>query len=282
MRESIWKLAREQGVSIEALLEPLRQAAERHFNPELQFEVAEREGRVDLYAAFRVKETPVGPKQFSLAKVQSLGMDVQDNDELVFQVFFLAADAAEAVAQDAEYGELYPIRSEGCGFEPVARRAVAHLVKFAEDSPEDLLRNRVLTELAATSDERAEGVVLRRTDAGLLVLKRPTVVSPELLASASRLDVPAGAPVEVVLREVDPVALVDQLFRLDAQLSGQEREALLAAFAAAKIRVDRKTLFGRRFENFAQQRSLVHAFCSLVSPESDGRYVKGFTAADLA
>jgi hypothetical protein len=276
---TVEQLARAKQVSLEHLVEPLSRAASQHFGPRLRVEVVADGDRLNLYAAYLVKAIARGPTELPLDRVIAAGLDFAEDEELMIQLFCTEEELPQARLQDEQYGRLTGFRSEGCGFAPVARRAIAAAVGYEEEPMEPAVQ-RLFSLAASDPEERRLGAVLRRASGGRLVLKRLARPDAATLARHGRAELPDDAALEVTLREVDPRQVITALWAEDLQKIAAESAGLTArqledALAAQQIHLRRGTLFRTRVEriNEPAARRAIEAFGACVAPDTEARHL---------
>lgn len=199
--------AKKQGVALEELAQILTPLARDYFGPDLRVEVVAEDGRVTLFAAFWIKQTS-GPGALAIDRVRLDGMDVQLDDELVFQIFFSPDEGPEARAQDAQYLALIGLSSVGCGFWPVARHALEK--RLGVEQPSRAARQFAFARAIGLDAQ----FVLRRTDGFELVVKELVEVRAggEIEPFAhGRRDLAPGSIVEVTRRTVSAEEVLEGL-----------------------------------------------------------------------
>lgn len=276
---TVEQLAQAKQVSLEPLVEPLSRAASQHFGPRLEVEVVADGDRLNLYAVYLVKAAAGVAAELPLDRVIAAGLDFAEDEELMIQLFYTEEELPQARLQDEQYGRLTGFKSEGCGFAPVARRAIAEAVGYEEEPTEQAVQ-RLFSLAASDPGERRLGAVLRRASGGRLVLKRLARLDAATLERHGRGELPGGAELEVTLREVDPRQVIaalcgEDLQKIAAESAGIEARQLEDALAARQIHLRRGTLFRKSIAriNEPAARRAIEAFCACVAPETEARYL---------
>src|SRR5260370_19049430 len=112
----------------------MKTAAKKHFGQDRNLEAKydPEKGVVELFQAITVVEEIVDLVQavskLMLAEARKKGMDVQAGDELVFQIFYRDEDAAEAKAQDDQYGDILHLKTFRHGFGRIAAQTAKQVI----------------------------------------------------------------------------------------------------------------------------------------------------------
>ncbi|MDP1914826.1 MAG: NusA N-terminal domain-containing protein, partial [Myxococcales bacterium] len=124
----------DKGILIATLEDAMKTAAKKHFgqdrNLEAKFEA--EKGVVEIFQAIQVAQLVEDPmqavNQITVDQAQSRGMEVQPGDELVFQIFYRDEDAAEAKAQDEQYGDILGLKTFRRGFGRIAAQTAKQVL----------------------------------------------------------------------------------------------------------------------------------------------------------
>lgn len=223
---AIDEVAKRRGVEAAAVVLELKGAlaATAHFGPQHVFECALEDDALRVSVAIRLKAKPVAPGEVALEKALALGMEVVEDDELLFEVAL--GDEGLAQANDREHGALYGFKTLGSGFTAVAKQAMRKMVPL--DNPmealDDALRLALtLALLPPGARETPAAWSLYRLSAeswGRLQLRRRYelgaagalgMTRQEAVTLLNREDLPDGAAVELF---VDSVSLHELLLGL--------------------------------------------------------------------
>ncbi|MDP1826348.1 MAG: DUF4253 domain-containing protein [Archangium sp.] len=121
--------AERTGKSVSALrrevCDALVQAARTHFGEGHVFEAQFEDGALVLHQMVTVKAEPAEPFHRSTSSLRAAGMEVDDNDELAFEVML---DPSRAHTQDHQYGAITRIVTKRSGFAALARATVRRVV----------------------------------------------------------------------------------------------------------------------------------------------------------
>ncbi len=170
------QVAKDKGIDktilVSTLEEAMKTAAKRHFgqdrNLEAKFEA--QKGVVEIFQAISVVEKVVDPvsgvNQMTVDQAGSRGMEVQSGDELVFQIFYRDEDAAEAKAQDEQYGDILGLRTFRRGFGRIAAQTAKQVLL---QRTRDVERENVFNEYKDRKGEIVTGIA-RRLERGNLVV----------------------------------------------------------------------------------------------------------------
>jgi hypothetical protein len=120
------------------------EAAHAHFGSRRVFEALFDEGRLQLVQVVAAKDEPRADNEVATARLRAHEMDVEDGDELLFEVHFNNPQAA--AADDREHGWATGLVTERCGFGAVAAGAVRAVLGLApsNDPKADAVRLAVL------------------------------------------------------------------------------------------------------------------------------------------
>jgi N utilization substance protein A len=114
--------------------------------------------------------------QLTVAEAQQRGMDVQPGDDLVFQVFYRDEDAAEAKAQDDQYGDILKLKTFRRGFGRIAAQTAKQVIVQRNRDAE---RENVFNEYKDRKSEIVTGIARRFERGNIIVdLGRAEAVLP--------------------------------------------------------------------------------------------------------
>ena len=162
----------ERSVLVATLEDAMTTAAKKHFgqdrNLEASFDAAK--GVVELFQAIVVVDQIVDPiqavNQLTVDEAHKKGMDVEVGDELVFQIFYRDEDAAEAKAQDDQYGDILQLKTFRRGFGRIAAQTAKQVIL---QRTRDAERENVYNEYKDRKGEIVTGIA-RRFERGNIVV----------------------------------------------------------------------------------------------------------------
>lgn len=172
----------DKGILIATLEDAMKTAAKKHFgqdrNLEAKFEA--EKGVVEIFQAIQVAQQVEDPmqavNQITVDQAQSRGMEVQPGDELVFQIFYRDEDAAEAKAQDEQYGDILGLKTFRRGFGRIAAQTAKQVLL---QRTRDVERENVFNEYKDRKGEIVTGIARRLERGNLIVdLGRAEAVLP--------------------------------------------------------------------------------------------------------
>ncbi len=150
LQNIIEQVSKEKGIDPAVLIETMEQAivtaAKRTFgvNRELEAQFSTESGNVDLYQFMTVVEEVENPeREISLVDARRYGFDdVEVNQDLGFQIFYLASDAEEARKQDRQYGDLLGLQQHRRGFGRIAAQTAKQvIIQRVRDAERELIFN---------------------------------------------------------------------------------------------------------------------------------------------
>ncbi|RKH06561.1 transcription termination/antitermination protein NusA [Corallococcus sp. CA053C] len=162
----------ERAVLIATLEDAMKTAAKKHFGQDRNLEAKydPDKGVVELFQAITVVEEIVDPvqavNQISMAEAHKKGMEVEADDELVFQIFYRDEDAAEAKAQDDQYGDILRLKTFRRGFGRIAAQTAKQVIL---QRTRDAERENVFNEYRDRKNEIVTGIA-RRFERGNIVV----------------------------------------------------------------------------------------------------------------
>ncbi len=172
----------ERSVLIATLEDAMTTAAKKHFGQERNLEAKydPEKGVVELFQAITVVETITDPvqavNQISLDEAHKKGMEVEPGDELVFQIFYRDEDAAEAKAQDDQYGDILRLKTFRRGFGRIAAQTAKQVIL---QRTRDAERENVFNEYRDRKNEIVTGIARRFERGNIIVdLGRAEAVLP--------------------------------------------------------------------------------------------------------
>ncbi|MBN1204971.1 MAG: transcription termination/antitermination protein NusA, partial [Myxococcaceae bacterium] len=172
----------ERGVLIATLEDAMKTAAKKHFGQDRNLEAKydPDKGVVELFQAITVVEEITDPvqavNQITLAEARKKGMEVEPGDELVFQIFYRDEDAAEAKAQDDQYGDILRLKTFRRGFGRIAAQTAKQVIL---QRTRDAERENVYNEYKDRKNEIVTGIARRFERGNIIVdLGRAEAVLP--------------------------------------------------------------------------------------------------------
>ncbi len=170
------QVAKDKGIDkailIATLEDAMKTAAKKHFgqdrNLEAKFEA--EKGVVEIFQAIQVVDVVTDPimavNQITVEQAATRGMEVQPGDELVFQIFYRDEDAAEAKAQDEQYGDILGLKTFRRGFGRIAAQTAKQVLL---QRTRDVERENVFNEYKDRKGEIVTGIA-RRLERGNLIV----------------------------------------------------------------------------------------------------------------
>ncbi|MGE0787114.1 MAG: transcription termination factor NusA, partial [Sandaracinaceae bacterium] len=217
LQNIIDQVSKEKGIDADVLVETMEQAivtaAKRTFgvNRELEAHFNHDTGNVDLYQFMTVVEEVDDPeREISLADARRYGFDdVEINQDLGFQIFYLATDADEARKQDRQYGDLLGLQQHRRGFGRIAAQTAKQvIIQRVRDAERELIFN----EYKDRKGELITGIV-RRFERGsniIVDLGRTEAILPTR-EQTPRESYRPGDRIVALLKDIDREARGPQL-----------------------------------------------------------------------
>src|SRR6478609_2891332 len=162
----------ERSVLVATLEDAMQTAAKKHFGQDRSLEAKydTEKGVVELFQAITVVEAITDPIQavnhLPLDEARKKGMEVEPGDELVFQIFYRDEDAAEAKAQDDQYGDILKLKTFRRGFGRIAAQTAKQVIL---QRTRDAERENVFNEYKDRKNEIVTGIA-RRFERGNIVV----------------------------------------------------------------------------------------------------------------
>ncbi|HEY1417147.1 MAG TPA: transcription termination factor NusA [Myxococcaceae bacterium] len=162
----------DKSVLVATLEDAMQTAAKKHFGQDRSLEAKydTDKGVVELFQAVTVVEAITDPiqavNQLTLDEARKKGMEVEPGDELVFQIFYRDEDAAEAKAQDDQYGDILKLRTFRHGFGRIAAQTAKQVIL---QRTRDAERENVFNEYKDRRNEIVTGIA-RRFERGNIVV----------------------------------------------------------------------------------------------------------------
>jgi len=209
------QVGKDKGIDKDILIQTLEQAiltaAKKTFGPqyELEAQFNTDKGVVDLFQIVYVVEEVENPgREISLEEAQKAGLEAQEGDELLFQVFYRAEDAEEAEEQDTKYGHLLGLKTHRKGFGRIAaqtaKQVIIQRVREAE-------RENIYNEYKDRKGELITGIVRRFERGNIIVdLGRAEAILP-VREQVPRESYRAGDRVVAYVVEIDRAARGPQI-----------------------------------------------------------------------
>jgi N utilization substance protein A len=172
----------DKSVLVATLEDAMQTAAKKHFGQDRSLEAKYEtdKGVVELFQAVTVVEQITDPiqavNQLTLDEARKKGMEVEPGDELVFQIFYRDEDAAEAKAQDDQYGDILKLRTFRHGFGRIAAQTAKQVIL---QRTRDAERENVYNEYKDRRNEIVTGIARRFERGNIIVdLGRAEAVLP--------------------------------------------------------------------------------------------------------
>ena len=172
----------DKSVLVVTLEDAMQTAAKKHFGQDRSLEAKYEtdKGVVELFQAVTVVEQVTDPiqavNQLTLDEARKKGMEVEPGDELVFQIFYRDEDAAEAKAQDDQYGDILKLRTFRHGFGRIAAQTAKQVIL---QRTRDAERENVYNEYKDRRNEIVTGIARRFERGNIIVdLGRAEAVLP--------------------------------------------------------------------------------------------------------
>jgi N utilization substance protein A len=172
----ITQVAKDKGIDktvlIATLEDAMKTAAKKHFGQDRAIEAKfeSEKGQVELFQAITVVDQITDPvnavNQITVDQAAKQGMEVQPGDELVFQIFYLDENAAEAKAQDEQYGDILGLKTFRRGFGRIAAQTAKQVLL---QRTRDVERENVFNEYKDRKGEIVTGIA-RRLERGNLIV----------------------------------------------------------------------------------------------------------------
>ena len=162
----------DRGVLVNTLEDAMQTAAKKHFGQDrsLEAKFEPEKGVVELFQAIIVVEAvtdaSMAVNQLTLDAARAKGMEVEPGDELVFQIFYRDDDAAEAKAQDDQYGDILKLKTFRRGFGRIAAQTAKQVIL---QRTRDVERENVYNEYKDRKNEIVTGIA-RRFERGNIVV----------------------------------------------------------------------------------------------------------------
>ncbi len=245
------QVAKDKGIDktvlVATLEDAMTTAARKHFGQERAIEAKFDTARsqVDLFQAITVVDEITDPlaavNQITVSQAAKQGMEVEPGDELVFQIFYLDEQAAEAKAQDEQYGDILGLKTFRRGFGRIAAQTAKQVLL---QRTRDVERENVFNEYKDRKGEIVTGIARRLERGNLIVdLGRAEAVLPvreqvprEVYRPGDRvqafvLDVLREARGQQVLLSRASVNLLTKLFEMEVP---EIAEGIVVIEAAAR------------------------------------------------
>jgi N utilization substance protein A len=170
------EVAKDKGIDktvlIATLEDAMNTAAKKHFGQDraLEAKFEAQKGVVEIFQAITVVDVITDPinavNNITVAQASNQGMEVQPGDELVFQIFYRDEDAAEAKAQDEQYGDILGLKTFRRGFGRIAAQTAKQVLL---QRTRDVERENVFNEYKDRKGEIVTGIA-RRLERGNLIV----------------------------------------------------------------------------------------------------------------
>jgi len=131
----IEQVGKDKGIDKDVLVQTLEQAiltaAKKTFGPqyELEAQFNTDTGMVDLFQIVVVMDEVINPgREISLESATENGLEAEEGDELLFQIFYRPEDNDKAEEQDEKYGDLLGIKTHRKGFGRIAAQTAKQVI----------------------------------------------------------------------------------------------------------------------------------------------------------
>jgi transcription termination/antitermination protein NusA len=172
----------DKAVLVATLEDAMKTAAKKHFGQDRNLEAKydPEKGVVEISQAIVVVDAVSDPiqavNQLTTDNARAKGMDVQAGDELVFQIFYREEDAAEAKAQDEQYGDILGLKTFRHGFGRIAAQTAKQVLL---QRTRDVERENIFNEYKDRKSEIVTGIARRAERGNIIVdLGRAEAVLP--------------------------------------------------------------------------------------------------------
>ncbi|MEW5743604.1 MAG: transcription termination factor NusA [Myxococcota bacterium] len=172
----------DKAVLVQTLEDAMQTAAKKHFGQDraLEAKFDPSKGVVEIFQAITVVDQITDPinavNQITVEQAAARGMEVAVGDELVFQIFYRDEDAAEAKAQDEQYGDILGLKTFRRGFGRIAAQTAKQVLL---QRTRDVERENVYNEYKDRKGEIVTGIARRLERGNLIVdLGRAEAVLP--------------------------------------------------------------------------------------------------------
>jgi N utilization substance protein A len=162
----------DKSVLVATLEDAMKTAAKKHFGQDRAIEAKfdSEKGQVELFQAITVVDVITDPinavNQITVEHAGKNGMEVQSGDELVFQIFYLDENQAEAKAQDEQYGDILGLKTFRRSFGRIAAQTAKQVLL---QRTRDVERENVFNEYKDRKGEIVTGIA-RRLERGNLIV----------------------------------------------------------------------------------------------------------------
>jgi N utilization substance protein A len=171
------QVAKDKGIDksilVATLEDAMKTAAKKHFGQDRAIEAKfeSQKGQVELFQAITVVDQVTDPinavNQITVEQARTLGMaEVASGDELVFPIYYLEENAAEAKAQDEQYGDVLGLKTFRRGFGRIAAQTAKQVLL---QRTRDVERENVFNEYKDRKGEIVTGIA-RRLERGNLIV----------------------------------------------------------------------------------------------------------------
>jgi N utilization substance protein A len=167
------QVCREKNISRAVLTETVEQAvlaaAKRVFEDrEIEATFDPETGQVNLFQVLYVVDEVANPwKEISMEQAQRAGLEAEEGDELLFQIFYLESDKKRAEQQAKDYPEITALHMAGSGFGRIAaqtaKQVIIQRVREAE-------RENLYDQYKDKKGELMTGIV-RRFERGAIIVE---------------------------------------------------------------------------------------------------------------
>ena len=128
------QVCREKNISRNVLTETVEQAvlaaAKKVFEDrEIESTFDQETGHVNIFQVlYVVEEVETTARELSVEQAQRAGLEAENGDELLFQIFYLDADRKRAEQQAKDYPEIEALQDSGAGFGRIAAQTAKQVI----------------------------------------------------------------------------------------------------------------------------------------------------------
>lgn len=176
LNQLLEEVAKDKGIDksvlVATLEDAMKTAAKKHFGQDRNLEATYNgeKGVVELFQAItvvdQITDAIAAVNELPLDEARAKGMEVEAGDELVFQIFYRDEDAAEAKAQDDQYGDILKLKTFRRGFGRIAAQTAKQVIL---QRTRDAERENVFNEYKDRRGEIVTGIA-RRFERGNIVV----------------------------------------------------------------------------------------------------------------
>ncbi len=201
----------QRDVLVQALEQAILTAAKKTFGAhrELEAQFNEDTGGVDLFLIVNVvSDDPELGREIALGDAEEHGLEAEEGDELLFQVFYRAEEAERAAEQDEKFGDLIDLRNAHRKFGRIAAQTAKQVIYQRVREAE---RDNIFNEYKDRKGELITGIVRRFERGNLIVdLGRAEAILP-VREQVPRESYRAGDSIKAYVLDIDRAARGPQI-----------------------------------------------------------------------